>query len=1030
MPGIREEIEALEGVTRKQQVPKGSSIIFAPTLYIGVGGTGIQVLRRLKRKLLDTGWADVDGKTTVGHEFVYIDADNASFSEEDDALNIAEVMERETILIGKEEISSVIKNRRNLDYLNYRFPIGELSDKHLSNLRDGTGAGQIRGVGAFAYTISYMNSVKSKLSDAITELKNPARIAKAIDLLKSATRGTFIRVYVVGSLAGGTGSGCFLDVAMEIKSSLGEDCRLIGVFTLPEGYHRIMKDSPVNQKRIYANTYAALKELSYAQGKIGNFKRNEFLDYDYGSTGGKISLPPSDKLFHVVNLFDVNRKEGYESLPNLESLYSMISSTIYQSVATPFGAKEDTEAVNANPMISASATAELVFPVDRIIRYCRLRSMADYIEKRLIVSVENQGQAEDVADSVDNFLAKNNLEERFGRDQISNYLLRNSGYKSCNISPAYGAKNSSSIFAKNINEKIAKIDSVKTQISERITVNLELLLDDKKGIQGFLRDYLKEREIYGVNWIIRFLKELLSDTNEIVKEVKEDIDKYANQQIIDSLKKTIVEELSNVGDSGFFSSTKRKNEINNSKTSVILKYNNLLNNTILCETSRKVLLVLDEASHIVLHLLDNWKALEEKLGRVKKATKSSASALLKETSKKSDYAFGNTNEVDMTFKSQDNDDKVGFDSSFYEKRKVSLSSIHERAKLHLPGNMGLLSWMMQKDLGDIYESIASVIEDMYGFVTKESISSLLAKQIEEYPEQIRQKLESVFSNSLSPCLEFSSFDPNFVFSETVGIFSKHVSDGGQIVPEDFVRTTLQKEIILGANIKDAKGIFHINIDEPTKIIVTRRIHDIPFNGLDNLDRYEEQYLALKPIFKDDKQMFHTHSIYCKLPEFQVIPEKDELSFALALALGFIAKRLDKYIFVLENVIGKKYDYSVSLSSDWHTINLVLDPASPQTIGGIQYLDNHNANSGILLGRTRFDAKERFFENNEYVYLVDKAVVLFARLITNSKMAELLKNYLSHLSKLIEDSPASSELYKLYSIEHSVLRNFVDTLESN
>lgn len=75
--------------------------------------------------------------------------------------------------------------------------------------------------------------------------------------VRNATQdGSPVLVYVVCSLAGGTGSGMFWDIAFLLRT-IDPDCVINGVFLLPEVFAGVDRGG-----RIEANAYAALKEIA------------------------------------------------------------------------------------------------------------------------------------------------------------------------------------------------------------------------------------------------------------------------------------------------------------------------------------------------------------------------------------------------------------------------------------------------------------------------------------------------------------------------------------------------------------------------------------------------------------------------------------------------------------------------------------------------------------------------------------------------------------------------------------------------
>src|SRR5207253_2827185 len=107
-------------------------------------------------------------------------------------------------------------------------------------------------------------------------------------------------VYVICSLCGGTGSGMFLDVAYLLRKLVGVDPstrRFVGMFVMPEVYESVVENAHL--KRIYANSYAALRELDYLMNSQRRSytirgKDHTFVDFDRDVT-------PFDFVFLMSN---------------------------------------------------------------------------------------------------------------------------------------------------------------------------------------------------------------------------------------------------------------------------------------------------------------------------------------------------------------------------------------------------------------------------------------------------------------------------------------------------------------------------------------------------------------------------------------------------------------------------------------------------------------------------------------------------------------------------------------------------------
>lgn len=184
------------------------------------------------------------------------------------------------------------------------------------------GAGQRRASGRLAL---FRNAVAiyNTLNNAINQVK-------AIDLggmMESwpefrvpEEHQTTVEVYVVGSLAGGTGSGMYLDIGYMIRDLLKEEGsdRVIGVFLLPGIFMRNLAAVDF----VAGNGYAALKELDYW---LDTLEEKE-VHYPGGLSikwGGALRKPYN----FVYLLDDVN--EGGAVVTKLETMLYFVARGIF-----------------------------------------------------------------------------------------------------------------------------------------------------------------------------------------------------------------------------------------------------------------------------------------------------------------------------------------------------------------------------------------------------------------------------------------------------------------------------------------------------------------------------------------------------------------------------------------------------------------------------------------------------------------------------------------------------------------------------
>lgn len=225
----------------------GDGVLF-PALVIGVGATGLSVLRALRRSIREQ-FGRADAVPTL--RFLYLDTDpeaTALATAGPDALSPREVV--------------LTKLNRPTHYLQHpSMPPAEqwMPPGMLYQLPKNAGpAGGVRGFGRLAFCDHYRAVGQRVRQEVETFLADDAldEAGAATGLGVRSNRG---RVYVVAGTSGGTGSGMLLDLAYLVKTKLrGIGYRkpeTVGVLLVPPA------DATSAKNQGLVNTYAALAEL-------------------------------------------------------------------------------------------------------------------------------------------------------------------------------------------------------------------------------------------------------------------------------------------------------------------------------------------------------------------------------------------------------------------------------------------------------------------------------------------------------------------------------------------------------------------------------------------------------------------------------------------------------------------------------------------------------------------------------------------------------------------------------------------------
>jgi hypothetical protein len=286
---------------------------FRKTMLIGLGGAGQQIVLRAKRLFLDTY-----GILPPAIKMLCLDTDSAD-------------------LRLRSEISNEEYRFEADEYLHMRLdqPAGFIQadpvvkkwfveGTSVAAIRNGTGAVRLSGRVAFFYHIIEIAKRFREMFVDLNKVELVDLMGEARKRLGAKTDFTLSRqppeIYVCGSLAGGTGSGTFIDTGILLRH-LQEDALIHGYFLLNWIYRNVAFGH-----RTRGNTYAAFAELDYLQSV--DFRAKGVAPYrmSYGDIKAEVTIPPYD-LFHLID----GRNEVDENIDSIEDLCNTVANAIFLS---------------------------------------------------------------------------------------------------------------------------------------------------------------------------------------------------------------------------------------------------------------------------------------------------------------------------------------------------------------------------------------------------------------------------------------------------------------------------------------------------------------------------------------------------------------------------------------------------------------------------------------------------------------------------------------------------------------------------
>lgn len=303
------------------------------SLFIGLGGTGLKSIVHTKKRFIDTY-----GEVPPMIGFLAFDTD-------DDGINFkldSHLGDQKIGLDKSEFLHTKVKNPQEvLKKLPELFDFVPLKNRK-SLITLVKGAGQVRSNGRFATHFNYsgiVNAIHSKLTGILN--------ADSIANKNYEVNGSDVEINMMFSVAGGTGSGTFIDMAYIVKEVSKNINATVGVSTigfaiLPDVFKSMMNGPAM--ENVLPNGYGALHDLDYLMHH--DFDKLP-LDIKYANKTISITTPPFDLVFTINNI-DKNANT-YTRIDDLSELIGLAmftgSSELSGNMASSY---DNVRNVNAN----------------------------------------------------------------------------------------------------------------------------------------------------------------------------------------------------------------------------------------------------------------------------------------------------------------------------------------------------------------------------------------------------------------------------------------------------------------------------------------------------------------------------------------------------------------------------------------------------------------------------------------------------------------------------------------------------------
>lgn len=338
-------------------IDKGGKGMGAPTLLVGIGGTGSGIVQRVYEL------ATPEQRKNIA--FVIFDTD----------VNELRIIEENTPQIRVVQTSSRMTVGEYLEADEYSrntwFPVNRiLNSKALTE-----GAGQVRAISRLALNTTIKQGRMTPLNEAIEGLYelNGSRTIQAP------------RVIIAGSLCGGTGSGLVLPISMYIRNFMSTKLQqgsaiIRGFFLLPEVFDGVIKTQS-ERNNLRSNAYAAIRELdAFMMKDDGSLPPQFDLHFYAPRAGSKQPEEYTGRPMDFCFLFDAQNING-QKLKSFAEYKEHAAHCIYGMAVAPTSKRNNSAEDNVIREIvfaggrnryAGAGTSILRYPTEDIKKYIAL----------------------------------------------------------------------------------------------------------------------------------------------------------------------------------------------------------------------------------------------------------------------------------------------------------------------------------------------------------------------------------------------------------------------------------------------------------------------------------------------------------------------------------------------------------------------------------------------------------------------------------------------------------------------------------
>lgn len=335
-----------------------------PTLLVGIGGTGCQIVDQVYGMAEEAQLNNIGRISMLGFD-----------TDENDLARHKHLSAKQLIRTSTADTVFQILYKKNELVEGWFAEEQDISTEiRQMNLLDG--AGQIRMLSRLAFAAALEDpQISTKIDNAISAIATHDN--------EQPFEG-HVNVMITCSLAGGTGSGMFLQTAFLLAEHLrrkGIEPTIRGLFLLPDIFVKAAR-LPIQQiPNVLANGYAALRELNALMlSTSGRTDKPVVFEYAKGK-----QLKMDEMPFKSVALLDYENQSGGNLGRNFPAYKAMAARAAYTMLFTPIGGREKSITINdVRARLAEASTGNvnyyagvgmgaIVYPQNSILDYLGLR---------------------------------------------------------------------------------------------------------------------------------------------------------------------------------------------------------------------------------------------------------------------------------------------------------------------------------------------------------------------------------------------------------------------------------------------------------------------------------------------------------------------------------------------------------------------------------------------------------------------------------------------------------------------------------